>query len=107
MAFLSSRIQESEAKFLSAAEARVECGGVNGYWDRGCVVIGGQVGMQFQADGGCGLGWSQVIRFSLLYSTAEEGHCDLAEIFIFVSFSSLYVLATLTRGLDDALVSLR
>ena len=25
-------------------------------------------------------------RFSLLYSTAEEGHCDLAEIFIFVSF---------------------
>ena len=23
---------------------------------------------------------------SLLYSTAEEGHCDLAEIFIFISF---------------------
>ena len=23
---------------------------------------------------------------SLLYSTVEEGHCDLAEIFIFVSF---------------------
>ena len=41
------------------------------------------------------------------YSTAEEGHCDLAEIFIFVSFSSLYVLATLTRRPDDALVSLR
>ena len=31
VAFLSSRIQETEAKFLSAAEARVECGGVNGY----------------------------------------------------------------------------
>ena len=29
--FLSSRIQETEAKYLSAAEARVECGGVNGY----------------------------------------------------------------------------
>ena len=28
MAFLSSRIQETEAKFLSAAEARVECGGL-------------------------------------------------------------------------------
>ena len=26
VAFLSSRIQETEAKFLSAAEARVECG---------------------------------------------------------------------------------
>ena len=44
---------------------------------------------------------------TLLYSTAEEGHCDLAEIFILVSFSSLYVLATLTHGLDDTLVSLR
>ena len=31
VSFLSSRIQETEAKFLSAAEARVECGGVNGY----------------------------------------------------------------------------
>ena len=29
------------------------------------------------------------------------------QIFIFVSFSSLYALATLTRGPDDALVSLR
>ena len=28
VAFLSSRIQETEAKFLSAAEARVECGGL-------------------------------------------------------------------------------
>ena len=28
MAFLSSRIQEIEAKFLSAAEARLECGGL-------------------------------------------------------------------------------
>ena len=28
MAFLSSRIQETEAKFLSAAKARVECGGL-------------------------------------------------------------------------------
>ena len=46
---------------------------------------------------------------SLLYSTADEGHCDLAEIFILVSFHlyMLYVLATLTRGPDDALVSLR
>ena len=42
---------------------------------------------------------------SSLYSTAEEGHCDLAEIFSFVS--SLYVLVTLTRGPDDALVCLR
>ena len=31
VAFIGSRIQETEAKFLSAAEARVECGGVNGY----------------------------------------------------------------------------
>ena len=77
--------------------------GFNGCWDRGRVGIGGQVGMQFQTGGGCGLGWSQVsisvnhhipplprqhlkYRFSLLYSTAEEGHCDLAKIFIFVSF---------------------
>ena len=44
-------------------------------------------------------------RFNLLYSTAEEGHWDLPEIFIFVS--SLYVLATLTCRPDDALVSLR
>ena len=28
MSFLSNRIQETEAKFLSAAEARVECGGL-------------------------------------------------------------------------------
>ena len=28
VAFLSSRIQETEAKFLSAAEVRVECGGL-------------------------------------------------------------------------------
>ena len=41
-----------------------------------------------------------------MYSTTEEDHCDLAEIYIFF-FSSLYVLATLTRGPDDALVSLR
>ena len=50
VAFISSRIQETKAKFLSAAEARVECGRVNGYWDRGYVVIGGQVGMQFQTE---------------------------------------------------------
>ena len=43
----------------------------------------------------------------ILYSSAEEGHCDLAEIFILVFVSSIYVLATLTRGPDDALVSLR
>ena len=47
------------------------------------------------------------LYMSVLYSTAEVGHCDLAEIFIFVLVSSLYVLETLTRGLDDALVSLR
>ena len=28
VAFLSSRIQETEAKFLGATEARVECGGL-------------------------------------------------------------------------------
>ena len=33
--------------------------------------------------------------------------CVWAEIFIFSSFSSLYVLAMPTRGPDDALVSLR
>ena len=27
-----------------------------------------------------------IYKGSLLYSTAEEDHCDLAEIFIFVSF---------------------
>ena len=32
-------------------------------------------------------------------------HCDLAKIFIFVS--SLYALATLTRGPDDTLVCLK
>ena len=31
VAVLSSGIQETEAKFLSAAQARVECGGVNRY----------------------------------------------------------------------------
>ena len=35
-------------------------------------------------------------------SSAEEGLCVWAEVFIFVSFSSLYVLATLTRGPDDS-----
>ena len=35
--------------------------GVNGCWDQGCVGIGGQVGMQFQIGGGCGLGWSQIV----------------------------------------------
>ena len=44
---------------------------------------------------------------SLLYSTAEEGHFDLAEIFIFVSFQLYIVLVMLTRRPDDALVSLR
>ena len=37
----------------------------------------------------------------------EEGLCVWAEIFIFVSFSSLHVLTTLTHGPDDALVSRR
>ena len=27
----------------------------------GCVGIGGQLGMQFQIGGGCGLGWSQIV----------------------------------------------
>ena len=40
-------------------------------------------------------------------SAVEYKKVSWAEIFIFVSFSSLYVLATLTRGPDDALVSLR
>ena len=53
------------------------------------------------------LGGTQKFRFSFLYSTAEEGLCVWAEIFIFVSFSSLYVLVMLTRGPDNALVSLR
>ena len=60
MAFLSSRIQETEAKFLSAAKARVECGGLTDI-ETEVVLIGGQVGMQFQTGGGCGLGWSQVV----------------------------------------------
>ena len=46
-------------------------------------MIGGQVGMQFQTVGGYGR--NILFRF----------------------VSSLYVLATLTHGLDDALVSLR
>ena len=40
------------------------------------------------------------VSVSLLYSTAEEGHCDLAEIFV----SSLYVLTMLTRRPENALV---
>ena len=39
--------------------------------------------------GNTGFNWRQQctdVTDSLLYSTAEEGHCDLAEIFIFVSF---------------------
>ena len=40
-------------------------------------------------------------------STAEEGHCDLAEIFIFVLFHLYMSLATLTHRLVDALVCLR
>ena len=55
------RLKQNYYFFLSATKARVDCGGVNRYCDRGCVVIGGQVGMQFQTGGGCGLGWSQVI----------------------------------------------
>ena len=31
-----------------------------------------------------GDGVSDIIHFSLLYSTAEEGHCDLAEMLIFI-----------------------
>ena len=46
-------------------------------------------------------------RFSLLYSTAEEGHCDLAESLHFHFVSSLNVLPTLTRGPDDAFAYLR
>ena len=38
-------------------------------------------------------------------SIPKEGHCDLAEIFIFVS--SLYVLTTLTRRADNSLIRLR
>ena len=60
MAFLSSRIEETEAKFLSATEAKVECGGLMDI-ETGRVGIGEQVGMQFQTGGGCGLGWSQVV----------------------------------------------
>ena len=61
VAFLSSRIEETESKLLSAAGVREEFGGVNGCWDWRYVGIGGQVGMQFQIGGGCGLGWSLVV----------------------------------------------
>ena len=44
-------------------------------------------------------------RVSVAKTYRDEN--EMAEIFTFVSFSSLYVLETLTRGLDDALVSLR
>ena len=36
----------------------------------------------------------------LLYSTAEEGHCDLAESLHFCFVSYLYVLVMLTHGLE-------
>ena len=47
MAFLSSRIEETGLKLLSAAGARVECAGLMDVETRGCVRIGGQVGMLF------------------------------------------------------------
>ena len=43
----------------------------------------------------------------LFYSTAQEGHSDLAESLHFRFVSSPYVLATLARGTDDALICLR
>ena len=48
MAFLSSRIQETESKLFSATGASVEFGGVTDIETRGVSGIGGQVGMQFQ-----------------------------------------------------------
>ena len=60
-------------------------------------------------EGGQGGTYLRQMRASsgpMLYSTAEEGHCDLAEIFIFVSFH-LYVLAMLTHRPDDTLACLR
>ena len=39
----------------------MEFGGLTNVETGVCVGIGGQVGMQFQIGGGCGLGWSQVV----------------------------------------------
>ena len=61
VAFLSSRIQETGSKLFSVAGVRVECGGLTDVETQRCVWIRGQVGMQFQIGGGCGLGWSQVV----------------------------------------------
>ena len=61
VAFLSSRIQETESKLFSAAAARVEFVGLTDVTDQGYVGIGGRVGMQFQIGGGCGLVWSLVV----------------------------------------------
>ena len=60
VAFLSSRIQETEAKLLVLL-GRGWNVGVNVCRDRGCVRIGGQVGMQFQIGSGYGLGWNLVV----------------------------------------------
>ena len=61
MAFLSSRIKETELKLFSATGARVEFGGLTDVETGGCVGIGGRVGMQFQIGGRCGLGSNLVI----------------------------------------------
>ena len=122
MAFLSSRKQETESKLFSAAGTRiefggltnVETGGVSGLenkfvWIRRQFETAYQLVLQSRHSPRLKFhpcpSHTKQFQLSLLYSTAEEGYCDLAEIFIFVS--SLYVLATLTRGLDNALVSLR
>ena len=50
-----------QLRLRSATRCRVEEGGINGCLGSEYEVIGGQVGMRFQTDVGCGLGWSQVI----------------------------------------------
>ena len=56
-----------------------EMWGFNGCWDQGCVGIGGQVGMQFQIGGGCGLGVeSGSLCMTLTHGCARVAHCVTA-----------------------------
>ena len=61
VAFLSSRIEETELKLFLVLLGRGWNLGVNGCWIWECVRIRGQAGTQIQIGSGCGLGWSLVV----------------------------------------------
>ena len=61
MAFLSSKIEDTEMKLLSAARARVEFGGLMDVETRGVSGLEDKLVFSFKFGSGCGLGWSLVV----------------------------------------------